>query len=117
LTTHREVISEAIHSSICDVLGLPAEKRFHRFIALDKDDLIYPSGRGSAYTVIEILMFEGRDRQTCRRLLERLMTDVSNALECDIEAIEITLIETPQSNWGIRGKVADELVLNYSVNR
>ncbi|MBP6190480.1 MAG: tautomerase family protein, partial [Acinetobacter sp.] len=30
--------------------------------------------------------------------------------------VEITIFETPKSNWGIRGKNADELNLNYKVN-
>ncbi|OAD23186.1 transglutaminase-like protein [Candidatus Thiomargarita nelsonii] len=29
--------------------------------------------------------------------------------------IEITLFETPMSNWGIQGMPGDELALNYKV--
>ncbi|MFZ5900336.1 hypothetical protein ACUM6F_03305 [Desulforudis sp. DRI-14] len=29
--------------------------------------------------------------------------------------LEITIFETPQGNWGIRGKPGDELALNYKV--
>jgi len=34
-----------------------------------------------------------------------------------MEAIEVTLIETSRSSWGIRGKIGDELNLDYDVNR
>ncbi|MEO1091302.1 MAG: tautomerase family protein [Pseudomonadota bacterium] len=115
LTRHRAAISDAIHRANQDIMGLPDDKRFHRLIGLEPEDFIHPADRGDAYTIIEILMFEGRSRSTCRRLLERLMSDVAAAIGCDVEAVEVTLIETPRANWGIRGKVADQLTLNYDV--
>jgi hypothetical protein len=30
--------------------------------------------------------------------------------------LEITIFETPQANWGIRGKPGDELALSYKVD-
>jgi hypothetical protein len=30
--------------------------------------------------------------------------------------LEITIFETPQCNWGIRGVLGDELELNYQVD-
>jgi hypothetical protein len=29
--------------------------------------------------------------------------------------VEITIVETPRANWGIRGQVASELALGYKV--
>ena len=69
----RERLSETIHAAAREVLGLPADKRFHRFIALAPEDFLYPPDRGPAYTIIEISMFEGRDAATRKALLQRLM--------------------------------------------
>ena len=115
LTAHRQALSDAIHAVNREVLGLPEEKRFHRLIALDAEDFIHPAARSGAYTVIEISMFEGRDPQTKRRLLRRLMAVLSSELGISTQDLEITIFETPKANWGIRGKVADELTLDYTV--
>ncbi|WPZ33502.1 tautomerase family protein [Thalassobaculum sp. OXR-137] len=112
---HRQALSDAIHGVMMAALGLPEDKRFHRFIALDDADFIQPADRGDGYTVIEILMFEGRSDAAKRACLRGLMQAVPEAAGIPVEAVEITIIETPMANWGIRGKIGDELALNYKV--
>ncbi|WP_028792981.1 tautomerase family protein [Thalassobaculum salexigens] len=112
---HRQTLSDAIHGVMMEALGLPEDKRFHRFIALDDVDFIHPADRGDGYTVIEILMFEGRSDAAKRACLRGLMRAVPEAAGIPVEAVEITIIETPMANWGIRGKIGDELTLNYKV--
>lgn len=112
---HRQAISDAVHGVMMATLGLPEDKRFHRFIALDDADFIHPADRGDGYTVIEILMFEGRSDTAKRACLRGLMQAIPEAAGIAVEAVEITIIETPMANWGIRGKIGDELALNYKV--
>ena len=112
---HRQALSDAIHGVMMEALGLPEDKRFHRFIALDDADFIHPADRGDGYTVIEILMFEGRSDDAKRACLRGLMQAVPQAAGIPVNAVEITIIETPMANWGIRGKVGDELALTYKV--
>lgn len=112
---HRQALSDAIHGVMMAALGLPEDKRFHRFIALDDSDFIHPADRGDGYTVIEILMFEGRSDAAKRACLRGLMQAIPEAAGIPVEAVEITIIETPMANWGIRGKIGDELTLNYKV--
>ena len=111
----RSALSDAIHGVMMETLGLPEDKRLHRFIALDDADFIHPPDRGDGYTVIEILMFEGRSDATKRACLRGLMEAIPKATGIPVNAVEITIIETPVANWGIRGKVADELVLTYKI--
>ncbi len=111
----RQALSDAIHDVMMETVGLPADKRFHRFIALNDEDFVHPADRGEGYTVLEISMFEGRTDETKRACLRRLMEAVPKATGIPIEALEITIFETPKANWGIRGKIADELTLNYKV--
>ncbi|WP_420565837.1 tautomerase family protein [Thalassobaculum sp.] len=112
---HRQALSDAIHGVMRETLGLPEDKRFHRFIALDDADFIHPADRGEGYTVIEILMFEGRSDAAKRACLRGLMREIPAATGIPVEAVEITIVETPMANWGIRGKIGDELTLNYKV--
>lgn len=112
---HRPALSDAIHGVMMDALGLPEDKRFHRFIALDDADFIHPADRGDGYMVIEIVLFEGRSDAAKRACLRGLMRAIPEATGVAVEAVEITLIETPKANWGIRGKIGDELALTYTV--
>jgi phenylpyruvate tautomerase PptA (4-oxalocrotonate tautomerase family) len=112
---HRQALSDAIHGVMRETLGLPEDKRFHRFIALDDADFIHPADRGHGYTVIEILMFQGRSDAAKRACLRGLMRAVPAATGIAVEAVEITIVETPMANWGIRGKIGDELALTYKV--
>jgi 4-oxalocrotonate tautomerase family enzyme len=111
----QQKLSDVLHECAVDALKLPLDKRFHRFIALDKDDFIYPSDRSEAYTIIEISMFEGRTVEAKKALIYRIFERFEADLGINPQDVEITIFETPRHNWGIRGKTGDELALNYKV--
>lgn len=97
-------------------LAYPAEKRFHRFIPLDPENFLHPEDRGSEYTIIEISMFEGRSEDAKRALIQELFTRMDAEVGIAPHSVEITLFETPKVNWGIRGRNAEDLSLDYSVD-
>ena len=111
----RDRMSEVIHATAIDVLGLPPNKRFHRFIGLECDDFIYPPDRSPAYTIIEVSLFAGRADGTKRTFLKTLMGRIVDEIGVDPVDLEITLFETPRSHWGIRGETGDDLMLDYKV--
>lgn len=113
---NREHMSAAIHACSVEALGLPEDKRFHRFFPLDAADFFYAPDRSARYTIVEISMFEGRTVETKKKLISMLFEKLWR--ECGIAPhdLEITITETPKHNWGIRGLPADELSLNYNVN-
>jgi 4-oxalocrotonate tautomerase family enzyme len=115
LDQHRSVLSEAIHAAIMTALEYPPEKKFQRFIALDECDFIYPADRGTDYTIIEISMFEGRTDAAKRALIAELFTRVGAQAGISPHSLEITITETPKVNWGIRGRNAADLTLNYHI--
>lgn len=117
LQGRRAVMSELIHSCLVEALGLPAEKRFQRFIALEAEDFVYPADRSERYTILEIHLFEGRRVDVRKQLIRLLIARLSTQLELHVNDIEITLVETPRANWGIRGLPGDELALNYAVDK
>lgn len=109
-------LSSAIHSAVVEALAYPPDKKFHRFIGLDKSDFLFPSDRSENYTIIEISMFEGRSIEAKKALVRLLFANIAREAEIDPHNIEITIIETPKQNWGIRGMCGDELALGYKVN-
>ncbi len=108
-------LSDAIHACVTEVLGLPEDKRAHRFVPLRREDMYYPGGRSDAYTVIEVHMIQGRAEQTKKALIKQLF----RVLEADVGLapvdVEITILEQPAHCWGFRGMTGDEAKLNYEV--
>jgi phenylpyruvate tautomerase PptA (4-oxalocrotonate tautomerase family) len=103
-------VSDLLHSCLVSAWGLPEDKRFHRFLLLDADDLICPQ-RGDGYLIIEIVCFTGRSDDAKRALIRAIY----DTLPFPAQDVEITIVEMPQVNWGIRGLPADELTLSYKV--
>ncbi|MBW3695178.1 tautomerase family protein [Vibrio sp. T187] len=110
-------LSHVIQTCMKQVLGLPEDKRAHRFIPMEKEDFYYPGGRSDAYTVIEINMMEGRQLETKKRLIRSLFDNIENKLGIAPIDIEITIKEQPAHCWGFRGITGDEVNdLKYKVN-
>lgn len=109
-------LSDVIHSCVMDAFMMPLDKRFHRFFPMDTEDFYYAPGRTPRYTIIEISMFEGRSVETKKKLIKLLFKRIEDTFQISPQDIEITITETPKSNWGIRGLPGDELELNYKVN-
>ena len=113
----RATMSDTIQAAAVEVLGLPSTKRFHRFFPMSPDDFPTPDGRSARYTIIEVLMFEGRATETKKAFYRRLYRDFEQALHIDPIDLEITIVETPRHDWGIRGSAGDELTLSYRVEQ
>jgi hypothetical protein len=105
---------DVIHSCIMEALQYPADKRCHRFFALEKADFFYPVGRTERYTIIEFSMIEGRTVAAKKQLI-RLMFERAQSLGISTQDLEMTIFETPKHNWGFRGLPGDEHDLNYKI--
>lgn len=110
------MLSEVIHSCVVDAFQMPLDKKFHRFFPLDFEDFYYASGRTSAYTIIEVSILEGRSVEAKKKLIRLLFQRIEETFQISPQDVEITIIETPKSNWGIRGIPGDEIEMNYRVN-
>lgn len=107
-------LSDAIHQCLVEALTLPESKRFHRFIALADDDFVHPADRSERYTILEIILFEGRSVEAKKKLMA-LLFEKLECLGISAQDLEIVLLESPKHNWGIRGLNAADLELSYSV--
>ena len=116
LAAHANSLSSAIHSAVVEALAYPLDKKFHRFIGLERSEFIYPNDRSENYTIIEVSMFEGRSVEAKKTLIRLLFTNIERETGIKPQDVEITIQETPKHNWGIRGLCGDELALGYKVN-
>lgn len=112
----RRQLSDVIHSCVVDALHFPRDKRAHRFFPLDRADFVWPDGRTDAYTIIEVVMIEGRSVKAKKELVQLLFERTSQQLGISQIDIEICIQESPAHNWGFRGMHGDEIELNYEVN-
>ena len=109
-------LSDVINQCMVDALSFPANKRAQRFIPMEKEDYYYPEGRSDAYTVIEISMMQGRSVEAKKNLIRLLFERIESELGVLPVDVEITISESPASNWGFRGLTGDEARLDYKVN-
>ncbi len=63
-----------------------------------------------------MLVFEGRSLLAKKKLCQLLFERFQEELQINAIDLEITLIETPLHNLGIRGKSGDDLQFNYSIS-
>jgi len=108
-------LSNIIHQCIVESLSFPKDKKYHRFISLDEDEMIFPNDKSKQYTIIEIIMIEGRETETKKDLIKSLFKNITKELNIENNDLEICIIESPASNWGFRGMTGDEIKLNYKV--
>ena len=110
-------LSDVIHDCMQSVLGMPEDKRAHRFVPLERDDFYYPGGRSEAYTVIEINMMAGRQPETQKALIKSLFQEIERQLSLAPVDVEITIKEQQPYQWGFRGMTGDEANdLKYKIN-
>ena len=112
----RAQMSDIIHGCMQTVLGMPEDKRAHRFIPLEKEDFYFPGGRSESYTVIEINLMQGRSKATLKGLIKSLFAEIEKGLGISPIDVEITIKEQPAHCWGFRGLTGDEAILDYKVD-
>ena len=111
----REQLSGTIHACVMEALGLPEDKRAHRFFLMEKENFYMPGGRTDAYTIIEISMMTGRTVETRKKLIRLLFDKIRDDVGIAHQDIEICIYESAAANWGFRGFHGDEVKLNYQI--
>ncbi len=111
----KQRLSEVIHSCVMDALGMPADKKAHRFFPLEREDMFAPGGRSDAYTIIEISMISGRTVDTRKKLIRLLFDRIKDQIGIEHMNLEICIYESPACNWVFRGMHGDEVKLDYKI--
>jgi 4-oxalocrotonate tautomerase family enzyme len=115
LNSIKEQLSDVIHGCVVDALAFPVDKRFHRFFPMREEDVFYPINRSRAYTIIEVMMIEGRTKETKKKLIALLYEHIRKELSIQAVDIEILIQEAPAYHFGFRGMSGDEMLLDYKV--
>lgn len=104
----RRHILDTVHAALVHV-GVPADDRFQRVIALDADSLIvdptYPDvqgRRGGGFALVEVLWSAGRSVKVKRQMLAALAEGL-RAVDVDPEQVMLVFKETTWENWSFAG--------------
>jgi len=111
----KEQLSDVIHGCVLEALKFPKDKRFHRFFPMRAADMYYPTNRSRAYTIIEVMMIEGRTKETKKKLIALLFEHIRKELGIQAVDIEVLIQEAPAYHFGFRGMSGDEMLLDYKV--
>jgi 5-carboxymethyl-2-hydroxymuconate isomerase len=109
-------LSDVLHQCLVDVLGLPADKRAHRFFPMAREDFYRPGGRSDAYTQISIDLIAGRSEARKKALIQAIFARFASELAIEPVDVEITIREQPAHCWGFRGMTGDEASLTYRID-
>ena len=116
LEPNRQKLSDAIHACVMSVLGLPSDKRAHRFFPMEAENFVMPADRSQDYTILEISMMSGRTIQAKKRLVAALFQRIADEVGITPQDLEICIFEAPPENWGFRGFHGDEVRLSYKID-
>ena len=115
LAGRRQLLSDAIQAALSSAFGLPADKRAHRFFALEREDLFAPPDRSDDYLLVELTVMAGRSTDTKQALVRALFERLEKDAGLRPHDVEIVILEAPPENWGFRGLHGDEAQLSYKV--
>jgi phenylpyruvate tautomerase PptA (4-oxalocrotonate tautomerase family) len=106
-------IRDSVMGSVIESLKLPSDDRNIRIIE-------YPSElfqmKPPNEMLIEISMFEGRTKETKKKLFQTIVSNLEMNGLIDKNKVLITIHEQPLENWGVRGGIpADEIDLGFNV--
>ena len=109
---HKRAVSDAIHATLMEVLGIPSDDKYHVFHELDADDLITVSEsfgveRRPERMIFVQFYFGPRPKETLHLLFERVAEAITSATDLELRDVALNVIESPSPNWWISGRVVD----------
>lgn len=108
---HRRAISEAIHRSLVEVLGIPDDDRFHLFHELDDDNMITaPVSFGlprRREAICVQFYFQQRPAEVLEELYAALVAHLGELTELESRDVFVNVVPAPSMNWWVEGRVLD----------
>ncbi len=104
-SAQNRALLDAAHAALVEAFKIPEGDRHQQLVELDAAHFEIPSGRGPAFTLIEITAVPGRSLEAKRALYQSL------ARRCEQAGVPpsdlfVVLLEPPLENWSPRDGVA-----------
>ena len=107
----RRAISDAIHKSMIDVLGIPEDDRFHTFHVQGPGTMLYEPvvfgiERSERCMFIQ-LVFNHRTPEQKQALFAAIVENLGNDAGVRSDELMLYVVETAGENWWAEGRVVD----------
>lgn len=108
---HRQAISDAIHETLVEVLGIPEDDKYHIFHELEDDYLITAAvafGLERRREAIFIQPYFGaRPVEVLQELYRTMVANLAKRAGLESRDIYINIVESPSANWWADGRRLD----------
>ncbi|MFF0591204.1 tautomerase family protein [Streptomyces sp. NPDC003781] len=108
---YRRLVSEALHESMVDVLGIPRDDQFHVFHEVPEDNFVMqPVVFGiprSRRTLFIQLYFNERGAEQKAELFRAIVANLRLRAGVPEEDVMLVAVETARENWWAAGRVVD----------
>jgi 4-oxalocrotonate tautomerase family enzyme len=109
-----KILMDSVHESMVEILLIPTDDRN---IRLSEYEVEFFDSKPPYEYFIEIIMFEGRTKETKSKLFRSIVSKLKNQLEIEPETVFIVINEQPKDNWGIRGGIsASDIQFDFKIN-
>ena len=102
----KKEINDRVHQALVGAIQIPDWDYFHRFYEFEDEDFIFPNFKSNKFIIIEIHLFLGRSDEMKKKIYQNISTKLME-FGISSEDIFIQIIEQPNSNWGIAGKMKE----------
>jgi phenylpyruvate tautomerase PptA (4-oxalocrotonate tautomerase family) len=117
-TAHEEVaIMDAIHDALVAAFKIPATDRTVRYVEHRPERFSTPPGLTDPdrYTLVTIDCFDGRSLDAKRRLYAAIGERLA-PVGIPADHVKVILHEVTRDNWGLGGRAATDITLNFKVD-
>ena len=96
----KQAISEGIHRSLVEEIGIPDTDFNHRILELDAAHWHLPPGRSERFVCVEVRMYPGRTVEM-KKAFYRSVLRALRAFRVAAGDVLVILDEPPKDNWSV----------------
>lgn len=101
---YKKELLEAVHTALVNAIQIEDWDRFQRLYEIEDEFFERSESKTDKFTMIEIMMFQGRTKEQKARIYEEIVKELQTRLAIDPTDVFIVLNEPPNENWGLAGR-------------
>ena len=114
-TTEQEIaIIDAVHAAMVEGLKVPEWDKTLRLVVHEPHRFTSDPRKDERFMLISIDLFEGRSLAAKRALYAAIVRNLA-AFDIPVDHVKVLLREIPTEDWGLRGKPASEIELEFEI--
>ena len=111
---YKKMILQAIHEALVNSLSIPDDDRIQRLYEIDNDCFELNDYKTDKFTLVELTFLPGRSKEMKKNAIKEITRLLEERLEIMPSDVYVIINEPPLDNWGIRGKQASDMGLQYA---